>query len=198
MIKHTEYIKLPLAAEQLFSRLKENTIQTYKPISCGYTHSYELKNLSDFRLMEGVIVPPHSDGIAGYRAILILHNPSNSYIIRGTSQNLSPQKRGTLIVLDIDAQHEVHSKDPNGRLGAWAGLVWGLGGHPLIKTQWSVEEVAKKAKGEFINLCHTYLKEKLETSEQRSVTTAPALFPKAEISASSLGYPQLSNYLEYG
>ena len=198
MIKHTEYIKLPLAVEQLFSQIKESTIQTYQPISCGYTHSYELKKMSDFRLMEGVIVPPHDDGIAGYRAILILHNPSNSYIIRGTNQNLSPQKRGTMVVLDINAQHEVRSKDPNGRLGSWAGLVWGLGGHPLIKTQWSVEEVAKKAKGEFINLCHSILEENLEPSEQLTATTAPNLFPKAKISASSLESLQSSSCLEYG
>ncbi|MEO0435102.1 MAG: hypothetical protein AAF151_25800 [Cyanobacteria bacterium J06656_5] len=198
MIKHTEYIKLPLAAEQLFSRLKENTIQAYQPISCGYTHSYELKKMSDFRLMEGVIVPPHDDGIAGYRAILILHNPSNSYIIRGTNQNLSPQKRGTMVVLDINAQHEVRSKDPNGRLGSWAGLVWGLGGHPLIKTQWSVEKVAKKAKDEFISLCHSILEENLETTKQLAVKTDPDLPHKAEISANSLGSLQSSNYLEYG
>ncbi|MEL7509520.1 MAG: hypothetical protein AAFN42_19485, partial [Cyanobacteria bacterium J06554_1] len=88
-----------------------------------------------------------------------------------------------MIVLDIDAQHEVRSKDPNGRLGSWAGLIWGLGGHPLIKTQWSVEEVAKKAKGEFINLCHSVLAENLETPKPLAATTAPDLFPKADISA---------------
>ena len=159
MIKYTEILKLPLAANQLLTYLQTITVQPYRPLSCGYTHSHELQNWSDFRLMEGVIVPPHSDGVAGYRPILMLHNPSNNYIIRGCDENkvqaFSPQKRGTLIVLDIDAQHEVHSKDPNGNLGPWSGLVWGLKGQPLMKTEWGVEEIAQKAKQEFLNLCAT-------------------------------------------
>ncbi|MBT9316465.1 hypothetical protein [Leptothoe spongobia] len=163
MIKYTETIQLPLAADQLLSYLQNITVQPYKPLSCGYIHSHELKSLPDFRLMEGVIVPPHSDGIAGYRPILMLRNPSNSYIVRGTDQTLSPQKRGTLIVLDIDIQHEVRSTDPNGRLGNWSGLVWGLSGQPLLKAEWSTENVAEMAKQEFLKLCGT-IHERLESS----------------------------------
>ncbi len=160
MIVHTERLELPLDFEKLFSYLQSITAQPYQPFRCGYTHSYELQNLPDFRLMEGVIVPPHSDGIAGYRPILMLHNPGNSYIIHGTRQASFPQRRGTMIILDIDAQHEVRSKDPNGGFGAWAGLVWGLSGQPLMKTEWDTKTVAEKAKEEFAKLCHTVLTKK--------------------------------------
>ena len=163
MIKHTETIKLPLTADQLLNHLQNITVQPYRPFSCGYLHSYELESLPDFRLMEGVNVPSHRDGIAGYRPILMLHNPSNSYTIRGTDQVLSPQKQGTFIVLDIDDPHEVHNKDPNGRLGSWSGLVWGLSGQPLIKSEWTVEHTAETAKQEFLKLCET-IKKKLEPS----------------------------------
>ncbi|MBX2865645.1 MAG: hypothetical protein KTR27_18995 [Leptolyngbyaceae cyanobacterium MAG.088] len=66
-----------------------------------------------------------------------------------------PQRRGTIVVLDIDAPHEVHSKDPNGDFGAWAGLVWGLSGQPLMKTEWDAKSVAEKARDEFATLCQT-------------------------------------------
>lgn len=155
MIKYTENIQLPLAADQILSYLQGITGQPYRPFSCGYTYSYELQKLPDFRLMEGKIVPPHNDGIAGYRPILMLHNPSNSYIIRGTDQSLSPQRRGTLMVLDIDLQHEVRSKDPNARFGSWSSVIWGLNAQPLIKTEWTVEHAAEVAKQEFLKLCVT-------------------------------------------
>lgn len=154
MIVHAELLSLPVAPVQLLTRLKSITTQPYQPISCGYTHSYELKRLPNFRLMEGIIVPPHSDGIAAYRPILMLHNPSNSYVMRGTGQDLSPQQKGSLIVLDIDAEHEVHSKDPNGRLGPWMGLVWGPGGQPLMKTEWEMGKVVERARAEFLGLCN--------------------------------------------
>ncbi len=84
----------------------------------------------------------------------MLHNPGNSYVIRGTYQAfLKPQRRGTMVILDIDAQHEVHSKDPNGGFGAWAGLVWGLNGQPLLKAEWDKERVAERAKVEFEAFC---------------------------------------------
>ncbi|MGD1857323.1 MAG: hypothetical protein ACFB2W_24065 [Leptolyngbyaceae cyanobacterium] len=104
--------------------------------------------------MEGAVVPPHSDGIAGYRPFLILHNPSNNYTIRGVRQVCAPQVQSTLAILDIDTPHEVHSKDPNGRLGSWAGLVWGLSGQPLLKNQWSLQDTTEAAKREFLNFCH--------------------------------------------
>lgn len=153
MIVHTEELELPDTNwKKLYPYLQTITVQPYQPFKCGYTHSYELKNWPDFRLMEGVIVPPHSDRIAAYRPILMLHNPGNSYVIRGTCQAVFPQRRGTIVVLDIDTQHEVHSKDPNGGFGAWAGLVWGPEGQPLMKTEWDVGKVAEKAKEEFSKL----------------------------------------------
>ena len=138
--------------------LKSITTQPYQPITCGYTHSYELKELPNFRLMEGVAVPPHSDGIAGYRPILVLHNPSNSYVMQGTSQSLSPQRKGALIILDIDSEHEVKSKDPNSRLGPWMGLAWGPGGQSCMKAQWDVGEVVERARVKFSRLANNYSK----------------------------------------
>jgi hypothetical protein len=152
MIVHTERLELSLDCEKIYAYLQGITAQPYQPLKCGYTHSYELQNLPDFRLMEGVVVPPHSDRIAGYRPILMLHNPGNSYIIRGTRQACFPQCRGTMVVLDIDAQHEVHSTDPNGGFGAWAGLVWGLSGQPLMKTEWDTKNVVEKAREEIRKL----------------------------------------------
>lgn len=89
----------------------------------------------------------------------MLHNPSNSYVIQGASQNLEPQRKGTLIILDIDAEHEVRSKDPNGRLGSWMGLVWGPEGQPLMKSEWDVGEVVERARGELSRLCAEIIKE---------------------------------------
>ena len=152
MIMYTESLDLSITAAQLLCHLQSSTVQAYSPLSCGYTHSYELQSLPDFRLMEGLIVPPHTDGVAGYRPILVLHNPSNIYTIRGTSQRFSAQKRGTMVILDIDSPHEVHSKDPNCNFGPWSGLVWGQKGQPLIKSEWTVESVVTKAKAEFLAL----------------------------------------------
>lgn len=163
MIIHTEHLG-DFNYEAIYSYLQSITVQSYQPFHCGYTHSYELRNYPDFRLMEGVIVPPHSDKIAAYRPILMLHNPGNSYIVRGHSQTLPqlvlPQRKGTMIVLDIDAQHEVHSQDPNGGFGAWAGLVWGPGGGPLMKTEWKPGNVAEKVREEFSWFCNSIIKEK--------------------------------------
>ncbi|NEZ63020.1 hypothetical protein D0962_09535 [Leptolyngbyaceae cyanobacterium CCMR0082] len=136
-----------------YEQIKQIAIPPYQPFTQGYTHTYELKGHPNFRLLEGVAVPPHSDGIAGYRPILMLHNPGNNYIVRGTAgqkaQACSPQPRGTLIILDIDAQHEVHGQDPNGNHGAWAGLAWAPGGQPLPKSEWEPEKVLGVARDEF-------------------------------------------------
>lgn len=141
MIVHTQLLTLPIPPSQLLTHLRAITVQPYRPLTTGYTHTHELRGLPNFRLMEASIVPPHSDGIAGYRPILILHNPGNSYTIRGTGQRHGPQVAGTLIVLDIDAQHEVVSNDPNGGLGPWSGLVCGVDGKPCLKNEWTVEDV---------------------------------------------------------
>ena len=145
MIVHTQLFTLPIPPSQLLTHLRAITVQPYRPLTQGYTHSHELKGLPNFRPMEASIVPPHSDGIAAYRPILILHNPSDSYTIRGTGQRHGPQVAGTLLVLDIDSQHEAHSNDPNGGLGPWSGLVCGVDGKPFPKADWSVEEVMKGA-----------------------------------------------------
>ena len=171
MIVHQEFLNLSTQPAVLLSWLRNQTIQPYKPHTLGYTHSHELQNLPDFRLMEGHIVPPHTDGVAGYRPILMLENPSNSYTIRGVVkgvprdipqrqiptkagqwQRIVPQRPGTLIVLDIDAPHEVYSKDPNGGFGPWSALVWGPAGCPCAKEAWNVERVREMAKEEFEQL----------------------------------------------
>ena len=130
-------------------RLRKITVMPYRRLSVGYTHTHELKEKPDFRLMEGTVVPMHSDGIPGYRPILMLENPGQSYIIKGAKQKFLPQKVGTLIILDIDSQHEVRRKDPNNKLGPWSGMVWGVGATPLLKAEWSPKEVANRAKKEF-------------------------------------------------
>ncbi|MEO0435109.1 MAG: hypothetical protein AAF151_25835 [Cyanobacteria bacterium J06656_5] len=71
--------------------------------------------------MQGVAVPRHSDGIAAYRPMIMLDNPRDNYTIRGIGQswNIS-QSAGTVLVLDIDQEHE--------RLSAETLLhVWGHG-----------------------------------------------------------------------
>ncbi|WP_250565806.1 hypothetical protein [Adonisia turfae] len=154
MIVATTTIPLP---PNTYEQIKALTTLPHQPFTQGYTHIYELQGHPNFRLLEGVTVPPHSDGIAGYRPILMLHNPGNNYIVRGVEADgrpqqfwvdtqwyfnrLKPQRQGTLIILDIDAQHEVHSQDPNGGHGAWAGLVWAPGGQPLPKSEWEPGEV---------------------------------------------------------
>lgn len=168
MIMYTESLDLSVSAAQLLSYLQNSTVQAYSPLSCGYTHSYELRKLPDFRLMEGLIVPPHTDGVAGHRPILILRNPSNIYTIRGTSQRFTAQRRGTMVILDIDSPHEVHTRDPNCHFGPWSGLVWGQKGQPLMKSEWTVESVVTKAKTEFVNLCST-LQSNLNTSAAESL-----------------------------
>lgn len=161
MIVATTTIPLPPTA---YEQIKSLTALPHQPFTQGFTHLYDLQDSPNFRLLEGVTVPPHSDGIAGYRPILMLHNPGNSYLIRGTSPRgpqltvvqgesnwprVEPQKRGTIIILDIDAQHEVYSKDPNGSHGAWAGLAWGPDGKPLPKSEWDPEEALGMAREEF-------------------------------------------------
>lgn len=83
MIKYAEPMNLPLATNRLLRCLQNIAVQPYRLLRCGYIHNYELQSWPNFRLMEGVIFPPHSDGIVGYRPILMLRNPSNSYTIRG-------------------------------------------------------------------------------------------------------------------
>lgn len=156
MIVHSEYIE-GLNCDRIYQYLRSITAEPYRKFTAGYTHSYKLQNLPNIQLMEGVVVPPHSDKIEGYRPILMLHNPGSNYIIRGLKptategiwehQAVSAQKKGTLIVLDIDAEHQVHNKDPNGGFGAWAGLVVvgdGEGG-AFMKDEWNSEQVLKKA-----------------------------------------------------
>ncbi|NEZ66627.1 hypothetical protein D0962_28365 [Leptolyngbyaceae cyanobacterium CCMR0082] len=150
MIVATTTIILP---PNTYEQIKEITALPHQPFTQGYTHTYELQGFPNLRLLEGVAVPSHNDGIAGYRPILMLHNPGNNYVIRGTAgrkiQACTAQQRGTLMILDIDAQHEVHSQDPNGGHGAWAGLVWGPDGKPLPKSEWEPEKVLGVAKEEF-------------------------------------------------
>ncbi|EKU97970.1 hypothetical protein Lepto7375DRAFT_7229 [Leptolyngbya sp. PCC 7375] len=158
MIVYTKELQLSIDYDRLYGYLKSITVMPYQPFKCGYNHTYELKSLPDFRLLEGVIVPPHSDGITGYRPILMLHNPGNSYTIRGRDETgilyqlHGPQKPGDLIILDIEAQHEVRSKNPLTNFGPWAGLVWGHEGLPWPKGTWSPEDIANRAAQEFEKL----------------------------------------------
>ena len=124
----------------LVEHLKSITVRPYRPLVAGYTHTYDLKNLPGFTLMQGVAVPKHSDGIAAYRPLLMLHNPRDNYTIRGIGQgwNVS-QSAGTLMALDVNQEHEVHDRDPAARLGAWLVLVGELvpygGGREVVDVQ---------------------------------------------------------------
>ena len=155
MIVATTTIELPMLAQDIYAYLISLTTLPYQPFRCGYTHTYEITGHPNFRLLEGVTVPPHNDGIVGYRPIVMLHNPGNNYVIRGRDETgllyqfHGPQYPGDLIILDIEAKHEVRSKDPNGGHGAWAGLVWGPEGKPLPKVEWEPEELLGAAREEF-------------------------------------------------
>ncbi|MEO1390252.1 MAG: hypothetical protein AAFV85_23205 [Cyanobacteria bacterium J06634_6] len=104
-------------------------------------------------------MPPHSDGIAAYRPILMLHNPSNNYVIRNEHQALEPQRKGTMIILDIDSPHEVWGIDPLGGHGPWSGVVWEPGGQPCLKSKWDIEQVAETSRSKFLALCTTIQQE---------------------------------------
>lgn len=111
----------------LVEHLKSITVRPYQPLTAGYTHTYKLKGLSGFTLMQGVAVPKHSDGIAAYRPMVILYNPRDNYTIRGIGQSWNvSQSAGTVLVLDINMEHEVHDRDPAARLGSWLALAGGL------------------------------------------------------------------------
>ncbi|EKU98154.1 hypothetical protein Lepto7375DRAFT_7415 [Leptolyngbya sp. PCC 7375] len=152
MIVATTTIPIPPGT---YERVKQIAIPPHQPFTQGFTHTYELQGYPNFRLLEGIAVPSHNDGIAGYRPILMLHNPGSNYIVRGRDETgllyqlHGPQNPGDLIILDVEAKHEVRSKDPNGGHGAWAGLVWGIGGQPLPKAEWEPEKMLGVAKEEF-------------------------------------------------
>ena len=147
-VTHPNTFSLPTDA---LAKVRDMTDLVYHPLKRGYTHSYGIEGWPNLRLMEGVAVPPHSDRVAGYRLMLMLHNPGNNYIFRDVSykSELSPQQRGTLIALDIDVQHEGHSKDPDGSHKPWSALVWGPQGKPCMKEDYELFEATQIAQIEF-------------------------------------------------
>ncbi|MGD1950214.1 MAG: hypothetical protein ACFB14_11280 [Leptolyngbyaceae cyanobacterium] len=146
---------LSLPADAL-AKVRDMTDLVYHPLKRGYTHSYGIEGWPDLRLMEGVAAPPQSDKVAGYRLMLMLHNPGNNYIFRDVGQAMKPQGKGELVVLDIEAQHEVHSKAPNGGGGhePWSALVWGPQGKPCMKENYELFEAIQIAQKE----CERFLK----------------------------------------
>lgn len=153
MIVHTDHIPITNPAK-LLDQLRSITVQPWHAHARGYTVSYELRDWPDYQLMEGRIVPPHNDGIAGYRPLLILAN--SGYIFRGRTrtkaQAFGVQKPGDVMVLDIETQHEVwpNPLSDKNSWSAWSALVWGPGGMPCLKTAWSVEMVGEYAEEMFV------------------------------------------------
>ncbi|MGD1852758.1 MAG: hypothetical protein ACFB2W_00765 [Leptolyngbyaceae cyanobacterium] len=109
MIAYTIH-NIPLPANTL-TYIRGLTVLPYRPAT-RHIHTHGLTNWPEIELMEGKDVPEHDDDIDGYRPLLVLGNPSSNYIIRGTDQQLQPQRPGTLVVLDIGKKHQVHSIDP--------------------------------------------------------------------------------------
>ena len=151
---HANTVSLPADA---LAKVRDMTDLVYHPLRRGYTHSYGIERWPNLRLMEGVAAPPQSYRVAGYRLMLMLHNPDNNYIFRDVSckSDLAPQQRGTLIALDIDVEYEVHSQDPNGGHGPWSALVWGPQGKPCLKKDYELSEVTQIAQKEFKEFLET-------------------------------------------
>ena len=149
---YTNSLSLPADA---LAKVRDMTDLVYHPLKRGYTHSYGIEGWPDLRLMEGVAAPSQSDNVAGYRLMLILHNPGNNYIFRDVSQVMKPQWKGEFVVLDIEAQYEVYSKDLDGSHEPWSALVWGPQGKPCMKEDYGLFEAIQIAQEEFERFLET-------------------------------------------
>ena len=130
------------------AKVRDMTDLVYHPFKRGYIHSYGIEGWPDLRLMEGVAAPPQTDRVAGYRLMLMLHNPKNNYIFWQGGSVMTPQPRGTLIVLDIDAEYEVRRLDPDVS-EPWSALVSGPEGKLCMKAEYELLEAKQLAQEEF-------------------------------------------------
>ncbi|WP_163666896.1 hypothetical protein [Adonisia turfae] len=117
--------------EELINKIISLTEMPYSPLTVGFTQTYQLKELFECSLLEGTTVPPHDDGIEGYRVFLMLRNPG--YIIRGRGQTITRQRPGAGFVLNLKMTHEVHAIDPNSNPSPWLALTMG----PYLKAEYN-------------------------------------------------------------
>ena len=130
-------------AEAVIEWCIENTVDGYSELTAGYLYSHELQGFPNFRFMEGISVPMHSDGIAAYRPILFLNNPSR-YLLRYESQAKAvPWVRGDLAVLNLDEPHLIDSLEAEGSRQPWQTICYEA---EMFKSgQWQPEDVGNYA-----------------------------------------------------
>ena len=132
-------------AEAVIQWCKSHTVNGYKGLSAGYLYSHELQGHPNFRFMEGISVPMHSDRISAYRPILFLNNPSR-YLLRYESQAMARTwERGQLAILHLDTEHEVHSLEAEDYRQPWQAICYGNPERFKADT-WGPEEVGKYAR----------------------------------------------------
>ena len=131
-------------AEAVIKWCKGHTVDGYSELTHGYLYSHELEGFPSFRFMEGLSVPVHTDNIKAYRPILFLNNPSR-YLLRYETQAMARTwERGQLVVLHLDAEHEVHSLEAENYRQPWQAICYGNPERFKADT-WGPEEVGKYA-----------------------------------------------------
>ena len=130
-------------AEAVIKWCKAHTVNGYIPLTAGYLHPYELKGHPNFRFMEGICVPMHKDGIAAYRPILFLNNPSRYLLRYETQAKAVPWVRGDLAVLNLDEPHLIDSLEAKKHRKSWQAICYD---HEMFKSeQWQPEDVGNYA-----------------------------------------------------
>ena len=129
-------------AEAVIEWCKANAIGGYSELAHGYLYSHELQGHPNFRFMEGLAVPSHTDNIKAHRPILFLNNPSR-YLLRYESQAKAvPWKRGDLAVLNLDEPHLIDSLEAEDYRQPWQAICYGNPERFKADT-WGPEEVGK-------------------------------------------------------
>ena len=130
-------------AEAVIEWCKSHTVDGYSPLTAGYLYSHELEGFPNFKFMEGLAVPSHTDGIKAYRPILFLNNPSG-YILRYDLQAKAvPWKRGDLAVLKLNEPHLIDSLEAENYRQPWQAICYEA---EMFKSgQWQPEDVGNYA-----------------------------------------------------
>ena len=157
MISATSHINLNQSeAEAVLAHCRDNTEGRYLGNGLiGHLFSYKLLDTPHFSLLEGFAVPPHNDDRPAFRPLLCLNNPQSNYTLRGAKlgsvQATSPQKRGSVSILDLEAPHEMYCNDPWHAKDVWSFLEWSPNGNPISKNSQSPQAVANAARIVFLN-----------------------------------------------
>ena len=123
MLVHHSYYSSAKNARSLLTKAR--------PLALGYhelrpyesLNSWIIPSHPDLVLMEGRKVKPHDDGGRFWQPFIVLSNPKNRYSFKSPRQpvrSLISQAAGSLLVLDIEKQHEAtgHSNE------VWSVLCW--------------------------------------------------------------------------